>query len=600
MEKIKIKIHLKNMKFLLKLGIKKHKTLLVMYLMLIPIRVMLPYSTLWIPRVIVKGITKQYGLSETLGTLGSLILVFLLFSCGKDYLEGRLNWHKRSFVNSMLVSVDEKTMTTDYVNVEGNRGQLMRQKAINAVYAVGQNIFEKYSAFIISLFSLILYGTTISNVNIFLLLIIILTSFIEYVLTIRANRFRVGKNEELSEIDRKLNYIESNTTSVQAAREVRLYKMNQMMKEIHARCLAERIQVEKSINKKEEMYDVVKQISSVIRTFLSYGYLAYLVERKIITVDSFVLYVGIVSGISQWVADTLSHASEIEQMHVYLSDYFTYTDLEERTKEENQPTRNTIPKIQFDHVSFRYEGAREDSIRDISFVINEGEKIALVGNNGAGKTTLVKLLSGLYYPTSGKILIDGIDLIKLNREDYWRNIATVFQDIMLLPVTIAQNISSCINEEINVDLVEKCIDQVGMKNRIDAIPTGIHTFQLSHIINGAVDFSGGEQQKLWLAKAIYKSGNLLILDEPTAALDPIAESGIYENYTKIINHATSLFISHRLASTSFCDRIIFMSDGQIQEMGTHKELMELNGAYYEMYHEQSKYYKDNYKEEKEL
>lgn len=249
-------------------------------------------------------------------------------------------------------------------------------------------------------------------------------------------------------------------------------------------------------------------------------------------------------------------------------------------------------EIEFRHVYFRYEEDGEDILRDVNFVIKPGDRLALVGHNGAGKTTLVKLLCGFYHPTSGEILISGHSIEELNIDDYHDILATIFQDINTIPASIASNVSGCSEEETDMDKVRECLKRADLWKDIEHHDKKELTNLTQSFDPDGIYLSGGMMQKLMLARCIYKDAMLLILDEPTAALDPIAESNMYGEYESITSGKSALFISHRLASTKFCDRILFIENGYILEEGTHDELLAKNGKYAEVFKIQSKYYKE--------
>lgn len=226
----------------------------------------------------------------------------------------------------------------------------------------------------------------------------------------------------------------------------------------------------------------------------------------------------------------------------------------------------------------------------MSFKVSKGENIAIVGENGAGKTTAIKLLCGLYYPTKGDILINGKSSRDFSKESYFDLFSVVFQDHNFLPLTVAENI--CARADYDKEKLSYALQKAGIDGKINSLEKKENTYMVKDVYKDAADFSGGEKQKLLLAKAIYKNAPVLILDEPTAALDPIAENELYLKYNEMTDNKISFFISHRLSSTRFCDRILFISDGRITEEGTHDELMAQKGAYYRMYQLQSYYYKE--------
>ena len=220
-----------------------------------------------------------------------------------------------------------------------------------------------------------------------------------------------------------------------------------------------------------------------------------------------------------------------------------------------------------------------------------GENLAIVGLNGAGKTTLVRLICGLLDPTEGRILLNGTDVRLFNRSELYQLFSTVFQQFSVLDVTVAENIAQT-SENIDYEKLKRCTEEAGIDKFIEELPQGIDTHVGKNVYLDGILCSGGQLQRLMLARALYKDGAILVLDEPTAALDPIAENDIYMKYHEMTNGKTSIFISHRLASTRFCDRIIFMQNGEIYEEGTHESLLEKDGAYAKLFEVQSRFYRE--------
>jgi ATP-binding cassette subfamily B protein len=261
-------------------------------------------------------------------------------------------------------------------------------------------------------------------------------------------------------------------------------------------------------------------------------------------------------------------------------------------------TDNEPPEIEFRNVSFNYEGSDKKIFEDLSFKIKAGEKIALVGNNGAGKTTIVKLLCGLYPPVSGEVFVNGKLLWdgSMSVKQYMKSVSVLFQDTNPFALSIAMNVASCDEKDMNREKVKESLKKAGLSDKVETLIHKEDTYITQQLDDDGVQLSGGEVQKLLLAKAIYKDGSFLILDEPTSALDPIAESKIYEEYNRFANNKTAVFISHRLASTKFCDRILFLENGKIIEEGSHAELMAKGGKYREIFDIQSHYYVEKQEE----
>lgn len=244
-----------------------------------------------------------------------------------------------------------------------------------------------------------------------------------------------------------------------------------------------------------------------------------------------------------------------------------------------------------EHVSFRYPGASQDTLHNFNLTIHPGEKLAIVGLNGAGKTTVVKLLCGFYDPDEGQVLLNGTDIRQWNRQEYYSLLSAVFQDFSVLDITVAESVAQSV-DRIDRQRVVQCLEKAGLMELVKQFPQGLDTHIGRTVYLDGVLMSGGEFQRLMLARALYKDGPILVLDEPTAALDPIAENDIYMKYHEMTAGKTSVFISHRLASTRFCDRIILIDHGRIAEEGTHEALMKQNGLYAKLFEVQSRYYQE--------
>jgi ABC-type multidrug transport system fused ATPase/permease subunit len=297
------------------------------------------------------------------------------------------------------------------------------------------------------------------------------------------------------------------------------------------------------------------------------------------------------------VSSSIGQISELARASTQMSDFRSFIDYPDTANRGDGlalPPLDAAPEIRLADVSYTYPGSGSPVLEDINVTIRAGERIAIVGANGAGKTTLVSLICGLLHPTTGRLTVSGLNISEFNRDEYFRMISAVFQDIHLLIGSIANNVSQQPDHKTDRDRVEDCLTKAGLRGKVDSLPGGAGTLLDSEVNEDALDLSGGERQKLALARALYKDAPIIILDEPTAALDPIAENEMYQQYAELTGTKTSMYISHRLASTRFCDRILFIDGGRITEEGSHEFLMEQDGKYAEMFAVQAGYYQEDF------
>ena len=381
--------------------------------------------------------------------------------------------------------------------------------------------------------------------------------------------------------------------SLEFAKDVRIFGLGDWIRQL---CNQSVRMLEAFAVRREKAYiwaNVADVVMTLLRNGIAYGYLIWQTLEQGLPASEFLLYFTAVSGFSAWITGILSEFTQLHKESIALSRIQEYLNIPEPFKFEDgiQPPKADGYELKLEDVTFRYPGSEKNILEHINLTIRPGEKLAIVGLNGAGKTTLVKLLCGFYDPTEGRVLLNGQDIREFNRKQYYELFSAVFQEFSILDTTIAQTVAQTV-EGIDMDKVTDCLDKAGLTGAVTKFPAGVETHLGREVYLDGVMLSGGQTQRLMLARALYKDGPILVLDEPTAALDPIAENDIYMKYSEMTAGKTSVFISHRLASTRFCDRIIFVADGAIAEEGTHEELLAKNGAYANLFEVQSRYYRE--------
>lgn len=560
-------------------------------------RVLVPFLGTLIPAVAIAGIMegepKKFFAIMT-GMLFLSVAVGICCDISKQYLQDcrTLTRHRVFFYNYV-----EKVLKTDYVNVEPAKRQKeisLGGKAVIGNYWGTEKLMTESVEFIVHLSGLFVYATAVLTLDYRILLVLLFTFLLDFVLRGHAVRYYNKHHIELSEVHRKQAYLENASLDLGAGKDIRLYHMDGWFHRIFEKLHADAVDFQRRAEFRFYIPAFGDQFCVAGQEILAYFVLVGLALAEKITVAEFALQLGMVRGFTNWIFGVSVSWGALKKAGGETNDYRYVMEMPERGKyeAESAPVCMEGPEIEFRDVSFRYPGAEEDTISHISFKMKPKEKVALVGNNGAGKTTLVKLLCGLYQPTGGKILVNGEDISGWKPQEYQKLLSVVFQDAFLLAFTIEMNVSGAVPDEEGQKRVKEALQEVGLWEKVDSLPEGTKTYVTQMLDGGGVDFSGGERQRLLLARAIYQNGPILILDEPTAALDPIAESSLYEEYNHMTRDKTALFISHRLASTKFCDRILLLENGTIAEEGTHEALMEKHGRYRELFDIQSHYYRE--------
>ena len=390
---------------------------------------------------------------------------------------------------------------------------------------------------------------------------------------------------------RKLEYMETVTTDFSYAKDIRLFGMKNFLSKRQHEVYDEEL----SHWIKSRQYWVYNSIFShgisLIRQLIITGWLVYGVIKEGLSIGDFTLYLASAGAFSNAVSQVLAALSGLRERSAHTDDYRSFMDIPTSEDKDTIP----VPKsdryvFTFENVSFKYKGQDKYALKNLNLTLEAGEKLAVVGLNGAGKSTFIKLLLRLYDVTEGRILMNGTDIRRFDRAEYYRLFSPAFQDVTVFAFPMAENVSMDPPDETDKAKADKCLREAGLSEKIDSLSKGIDTELLKVLYDDGIDLSGGEKQKLALARALYKGSDVIVLDEPTAALDALAEYKLYKSFNGLVGNRTAVYISHRLSSTRFCDRVAMFKDGEMTETGTHDELMAKNGDYAEMFRVQAQYY----------
>ena len=576
------------------------KSYVLMQIGLTPLGAASSVLAAYLPKIVLDCVENKTSPSDLLlkVCLMSAALIILGYLQGVSYNK---TWQGRMLARDIMLHklICNKVMTMDYNNYTYNETRVLREKAWNAIHGWDGSVarFIELNCSVVSyFFGFSAFTAIIVECNPWFIPVLILCYGISMAGWLIFQKWKDKMRDKVAEIFLRLHYVTYRSKDFSNAKDVRIYNMSDFLM--------------KKIDKHLEdatWWNILRNnghyINCMLEDFFKFGvsigayiYLIYLKLNSDMTLGDFSLYFGAITGFGQWLARLVDSISEIISGAHNVSDFRQFLDIEDKmnVKEgEKLPSGKDLPcEIELKNLTFSYDEAEKPSVDNLSLKINKGERIAIVGVNGAGKSTLVKLICGLFIPNEGQILINGIDSSLFNRDEYYQLFSTLFQDCALLPATVAKNITLCEENKIDRDRLRECMRLAGILDKVESLEQKENTLLVREVHEGAVAFSGGELQRLLLARALYKDAPIIILDEPTAALDPIAENDMYLKYSELTKDKTAIYISHRLSSTRFCDRIILLDDAKITETGTHEELLELGGKYAEMFETQSRYYRE--------
>ena len=577
---------------------KLDRALVILTFAAAPVAVTLPLVRSWFSKVLIDSIGVGTDFAQLAVICASFLTILLGMTILKSMIENRCGattYYPTSAVCLEMwqfthyITDYENTEKQDFQEIEGYAQEDRRYGNCSLEF-----IWKDISGALTNLLGIVTYASLLAFIDPRIFVIVAVVSGLSYFTTRWQEVYREKHKHKWEKETRKKAYLHDLSDNFPTAKDIKLYALegwlDKMMRDYQAYILM----WNKRCSLRGVWAAVLSGVMTLIQDAAAYLFLIGLLFTDSISVGDFVFYFSVVGSIAAFLTGIITDIAKLNTRAEKIGYYRNFFDYPATFNHgEGCPLPTGEVKIELKDVWYKYSGAEDYTIKGLNLTIDGGESIALVGMNGAGKTTLVNLICGLYAPVKGEILVNGKRIEEYNIEEYYSLISAVFQKNYRAAFTILEFVTS-----VDLDRPTACEDAVaalksaGLWEKVESLPNGMDTHLMKGVYDDGIELSGGELQKLLLARAIYKNGSILILDEPTAALDPIAENNLYLQYRELTKGKTSLYISHRFASTRFCDRIVLLEDGVITESGTHDELMALNGQYAYMFDVQSKYYKE--------
>lgn len=563
----------------------------------VPVSLALSALTLYTPSIMLSALEKSGRFSQAALVIIGLLFAQLLCSISDNVITTKSFYMEMYVLNHMKLRWETYLRDRDRYLGYDPEVQKWNERAQNASgdnHTAGVHFPKYFTDMLSEILKFLLFGTVISLLHPLIIQLLAAGCALNAVMGKWERRRNWEERDVRNDLEKKINCISwSISQDLSYAKDIRLYGMKGFLHERLMGLLTLSLGERRKMERRAILTALVNYLVVFVRDGAAYAFLIAEAVRGSMDAASFVLYFSAITSLSGVMGSILEIINKVSEGAMQVSDFREAMEIEGRL---NRGAGIPIPQepfsITFRNVSYQYPEGEKRVLENVSFHIKAGEKIALVGPNGAGKTTLTKLMCGLLLPDEGEILLNGHSLYEYNRDEMYSLFGIVPQQFNLLPASIAQNIAAAEEAEIDRDRVDNCIRLAGLTEKIASLPKGADTPLSRELYEDGVELSGGEKQKLLLARLLYKAPLCMILDEPTAALDPIAEDRMYRNYHQIASNATSIFISHRLASTRFCDRIFLLDGAGIAEVGTHDELMAEGGKYRELFELQSRYYRE--------
>ncbi|MCR5641398.1 MAG: ABC transporter ATP-binding protein/permease [Lachnospiraceae bacterium] len=498
--------------------------------------------------------------------------------------------HRMIIYKKFQLSISNMMMHIDFKDLESEHFLDIKAKAERFLFGDGRGfgyVLESGFGIISQLVTLLVMAGVVVHLNPVILITLVVILVINARVNTATQQKNIRINQEKAVYERTSNYYSHVAQDFRYGKDIRNYGASGWILGRYENLLDGMQEFYERMAVNGFCYETAVSLTSMVQQAISYLYVVYCGVMKLITVGQFSMYLSAISSFSSTLKSLTGTIIAMQQYTQYYEDYDTYMSYQRRV-DTGKAVGAFTHRIVFEHVSFRYPGQARNALTDINFEITAGEKLLIVGENGAGKSTLIKLLLRLYVPTEGRILLDGMDINEMSIQEYNRLFATVFQDYNLFACPITENVA--MGQDYDKNKIKEIMELLHLDGKIAKLPKGVETNLYKEFDEHGFTPSGGEGQKIAIARAIYRNAPIVVMDEPTAALDPRAEEELYQMLESVFADKTAIFISHRLSTASMCDRIISLKDGNIIENDTHENLIQEDGLYSNLYRMQSERY----------
>ena len=590
MKKITSSKYVKNFRFVISLMWQTSPKFICAKFAIVLVNTISPFIMIIFPKLIIDSIIGGGDWISTFHLIAIMGIVLLITTLLSTFLSATAQKYGDTIQYDLVRIYGKKVMSLNYEDLENPAVLDMFEKSKSGFNMY--DFFDKIVAVITNVLSFIGYAAILFTYSRLMLIIVVAVVVINLICNAKKNKYYYKAGEDAAPMNRKFAYLAGLMYGFDYAKEIKVGGLSDYITDKYDDNIVGFKKIFRTLYRHIFLLSGVSSLTSVIQTFTLYSVVTYSAIQKTISIGDFTMYISSISAASGCLLTIVSAMIDISKNTKYATDMRLFFEMERKTEMGGiLPDRsaNNVD-IEFRNVSFKYPRTERYVLRHISFTVHSGEKISIVGKNGSGKTTLIKLLLRLYEPTEGEILVGGKNITDYDYKAYLSLFAPVLQDYKIFAFSCKENIE--LNLEDNEERLMRAIHDSDLDEKISSLPNGILTPVYKQFDENGVEFSGGENQKLAIARAIYKDAPIILLDEPTANLDPLAEYDIYTMIYHMLGNKTSFFVSHRLASGRFCDRIFVVDGGEIIADGPHDSIVKSCELYREMFEKQAQFYID--------